>query len=677
MADQVPTTRCAVLAGPYTSGKTSLLEAILFAAGAVPRKSKVGEGASFGDTSPEARARQMSTEPNLAHFDYLGDPWAVVDCPGSVELAQDAMNALMVADIAVVVAEAEPDKAITLSPLLKFLDDRQIPHLIFVNKMDRASVRIRDLLASLQAVSARPLLLRQVPIREGDSVVGFVDLVSERAWRYQSNQPSALIEMPEAVRERESEARREMMESLADFDDALLEQLLEDKEPPPDALYQEITKDLQDDLIVPVLLGAAESDHGVRRLLKALRHEAPSHERAAERLGLPATGNGGFVASVFKTFHLPHTGKVSAARLWHGSIKENASIGGERLSGLVRLKGGSQEKLSEAAPGDLLGLARMDKLSTGNLVTAKGPVAAELHWPEPLAPVYGLALRPENRQDEVKLTASLTRLCEEDPSLSFRHDPDTHELLLSGQGDIHLQIAVERLRNRFNVAVVTQPPTPAYKETIRKGTDQHARFKRQTGGHGQFADIKVRIDPLPRGEGFRFHDKVVGGAVPRNYIPAVEAGIKEYLSRGPLGFPVVDLEATLLDGQHHAVDSSDMAFKTAGRQAMSEALPDCDPVLLEPICKVSIFVPQEQTNRVHGLISGRRGQILGFDARPGWPGWDEVQAHMPQAQLRDLIIELRSLTLGVGSYSAEFHHLQELHGREAGKVVEAGRQSSA
>lgn len=670
MADAVSTTRCAALVGPYTSGKTTLLEAMLFTAGAIPRKVKVAEGGSFGDSSPEARARQMSAEPNFAHFEYLGEPWSIIDCPGSVELGQDTLNALMVADIAVVVAEAEPEKAVSLSPLLKLLDDHAIPHLIFVNKMDRATVRVRELLTAFQTVSSRPLLLRQVPIREGEGVVGFVDLVSERAWRYQPNQPSALIEMPEDHRERGAEARRELMENLADFDDDLLEQLLEDKEPAPETLYEELRKGQQQDLIVPVLFGAAETNNGVTRLLKALRHETATHEQAAARLGIEEPLGGGFLATVFKTFHLPHTGKMSAARLWYGSIRDGGTLAGERLSGLVRLNGGTQEKLSEARAGDVVAFARMDALQTGDVVTDKRiEEPNDLVWPDILTPVYSLALQPENRQDEVKLTASLTKICEEDPSLSFGHDPDSHEFQLSGQGEIHLQLALERLKNRYNVAVVASPRTPAYKETIRRGTNRHARYKRQTGGHGQFADIKVRVDPLSRGEGIRFHDKVVGGAVPRNFIPAVEAGVRDYLTRGPLGFPVVDLEVTLLDGQHHPVDSSDMAFRTAGRMALSEALPECDPVLLEPICKVSIFVPQEHTNKVHGLISARRGQILGFDARPGWSGWDEVQAHMPQAELSSLIIELRSITLGLGSYVSEFHHLQELRGREAEKVI--------
>src|SRR5690606_23273138 len=308
---------------------------------------------------------------------------------------------------------------------------------------------------------------------------------------------------------------------------------------------------LQQDLIVPVLLGAAETNNGVTRLLKALRHETASHEKAAERLGVANFADEGFAATVFKTFHLPHTGKVSVARLWQGVVKEGDTVAGTGLSGFGRLNGSNQEKLASAQAGEVIGFARMDALRTGHLVTERRlEEPDEVLWPSILTPVYSLALEPENRQDEVKLTASLSKICEEDPSLSFGHDPDTQEFLLSGQGEIHLQLALERLKNRYNVAVVTRAPTPAYKESIREGRDGHARYKRRTGGHGQFADIKVRIDPLPRGSGFLFHDKVVGGAVPRNFIPAVEAGIRDYLKRGPLGFPVVDLEVTLLDGQH-------------------------------------------------------------------------------------------------------------------------------
>jgi elongation factor G len=251
-----------------------------------------------------------------------------------------------------------------------------------------------------------------------------------------------------------------------------------------------------------------------------------------------------------------------------------------------------------------------------------------------------------------------------------------HQMVLWGQGEIHLQIALERLKSKYNVPVKAHRPQVGYRETIRKGLVQHSRYKRQTGGHGQFGDVHIEVKPKPRGGGFEFQDAIVGGAIPRNFIPAVENGVGEYLKRGPLGFPVVDVHVRLFDGQFHAVDSSEMAFKTAGRMAMSEAMPQCDPVLLEPICRVDISMPNEYTAKVNSLVSGRRGQLLGFDAKPGWNGWDEVSAYMPQSELHDLIVDLRSLTMGVGSFRWQFDHLQELTGRVADKIVQE-RQAAA
>jgi elongation factor G len=291
------------------------------------------------------------------------------------------------------------------------------------------------------------------------------------------------------------------------------------------------------------------------------------------------------------------------------------------------------------------------------------------------SPVFALGVAPVNRQDEVKLSSAVQRLIEEDPSLSVEHNAGTHQMLLWGQGEIHLKLAVERMKSKYNVDVEVERPLTGYKETIRKGIQQHARFKRQTGGHGQFGDVHLEIKPLPRSGGFEFIDKIVGGAVPRNYIPAVEKGIKDYMRTGPLGFQVVDISAKLYDGQYHNVDSSDQAFQIAGRMAMSEGMPKCDPVLLEPICEVTISVPQNFTNKIHGLVSGRRGQILGFEAREGWTGWDQLKCYMPQAELHDLVIELRSLTLGVGSFDWNFDHLQELTGKPAEKVI-AGRKEA-
>ena len=276
-----------------------------------------------------------------------------------------------------------------------------------------------------------------------------------------------------------------------------------------------------------------------------------------------------------------------------------------------------------------------------------------------------------DRNDEVKVSGAVTKLMDEDPSLRFEHEDDTNQWLLWGQGEMHLRVAADRLKNRSGLSINVERPKVPYKEAIRKGVSQHSRYKKQTGGHGQFGDVHIDIKPLPRGSGFQFDEKVVGGAVPRQFIPAVEAGVMDFLSKGPLGFPVVDVSVTLTDGQHHAVDSSELAFKTAGRMAMSEGLPKCNPVLLEPILHVDISVPSELTARVNSVVSSRRGQILGFDTRPGWQGWDILSAQLPQSEMHDLIIEIRSLTSGVGTFTWKFDHLQELQGRLADEVVEA------
>lgn len=663
--------RVAAIVGPYTAGKTTLLEALLFVAGAIPRKGSVAAGTSVGDASAEARSRQMTVEPNLAHCKFLDEPWIFLDCPGSVELAQEALSALMVADIAIVVAEPDPARAVTLAPLLRFLDERRIPHLLFVNKLDKTAIRMRDLLSALQQVSAKPLVLREVPIRENDTITGYVDLVSERAYRWRDNTTSDLIEMPDSVRPRETEARQQLLETIADFDDTLLEQLLEDRVPAPQDIYSRLRKDLAEDLIVPVFFGSADHGNGVLRLWKALRHETPHHEETMTRLDVDADSET-LGATVFKTLHQAHTGKLSLARLWRGSIAENAQLGGKRLGGLYRLMGGHVDKAAQAGPGEIVGLARLDDIATGQQLNGEGIGRAITDWPQPAQPVHAVALHPTDRKDDVKLSTALHKLCEEDPSLVIEQGGG--ELRLKGQGEIHLKLSLDKLQNRFNVAVRSTAPQTAYKETIRHGAQQHARFKRQSGGHGQFADIKVEIAPQPRGAGYQFVNRVVGGAIPKNFIPAVDDGIRDALQRGPLGFPVVDVMVTLTDGQYHSVDSSDQAFRTCGGLAMSEGLAKCAPVLLEPIQAVTFTVPTEYTAKVHAIVSSRRGQILGITARADWPGWDEIDCYLPEAEMQDLAIELRSMTLGVGGFSAKFDHLQELAGKLADRVVEDRRR---
>ncbi|HSI02531.1 MAG TPA: elongation factor G [Reyranella sp.] len=671
--------RVVALCGPYLSGKTSLLESLLFAMGAIGRRGSTRAGTSVGDGSQESRKRSMGTEINIASAEYLGDHWTFVDVPGSIEFQHDSVAVLAVCDAVVIVCEPSPERVVALSPLVKYIEDHHIPHIFFVNKIDSAEGRVRDTLAALQSVSSRKLVLRQVPIRKptadgGEETIGYVDLVSERAYRYRTSGASDLIEMPAEILPREAEARREMLETLSEFDDQLLEQLIEDVAPEKSLIYRDLHDEFGSDLIAPVLIGAGDRENGVRRLLKSLRHDTPFVEETAKRRDLPS--NGVAMAECFKVLHQAHAGKLSLCRVWSGTLSEGQSLGGQRIGTLLRPFGQRLDKVGEAKAGEIVALAKAEALSAGHSIAAAGivPVA---DFPAAEPPVFALALAAKNRNDEVKLSGALHKITEEDPSLAYEQRAETHELLIKGQGEMHLKVAVEKLAGRYNVAVETTAPRVAYRETIQAGTSQHARYKRQTGGHGQFADIKVEIKPLPRGSGFRFVDKIVGGVVPRNFIPAVEEGLREFLKEGPLGQPVVDIEATLFDGQFHAVDSSEMSFKMAARIALTEALPKCRPVLLEPILKVTVAAPSDSTSRIQRLITGRRGQLLGYDARPGWNGWDEVSALMPEAEVADMIVEIRSVTQGVGTYRTEFDHLQEITGRTADRIVEEAKKRAA
>ena len=666
--------RVAAIVGPYLSGKTALFESILTQSGTTQRKGSSKDGYTVGDTSPEAKKRQMSTEVNIASGEYLGEPWTFLDCPGSIELIQETINALMVADMAVVVCESDSSRALTAAPVLKFLDQMDIPHVIFINKMDTAVSSVKETLEALQGLSDRPLVLREIPIRGDENIIGHVDLVSERAFEWTPGKPSELVEIPGSLQDREQEARTELLESLADFDDSLLENLLEDVIPSSEEIYTSLSKDLRQGFIVPVFFGSAEQDSGVRRLLKVLRHECPEVPITAERLGI--NGADKTLAQVFKTVHAGHAGKLSFARIWRGEVTDGMTLNGERVSGLHSALGQKHNKLSKAQAGEVVALGRMDKVETGVSLSESGDIKGP-DWPEVRKPLFSLAIHAEHREDEVKLSGALTKLAEEDPSLSYEASQDTHELLLWGQGEMHLLVAIDKLQNKYGLSVTAERPQVPYKETIRKPVSQHARHKKQSGGHGEFGDVHLDIKPLPRGSGFEFNDTITGGVVPKQYIPAVENGIKEFMARGPLGFPVVDFSVTLTDGQFHAVDSSDMAFKKAAAQAMREGMPNCKPVLLEPIFNVSITLPSDFTSKVQRLVSGRRGQILGFDAKDGWEGWDEVQVQLPQSEMHDLIIELRSMTLGVGSFEWAFDHLQELSGKEADDVVSKRAEARA
>jgi len=665
--------KCIALTGPFASGKTTLLEAILARTGAVTRQGAVTDRNTVGDPSAEARAHQMSVEVNVADTEFMGERITFLDCPGSIEFAAESEAILPAVDLAVVVAEADEKKIPALQVILRTLEERKIPRLLFLNKMDKADARVRSTLEMLQPASSVPLVLRHIPIWQSGVVTGFIDLALERAFVYREHAASETIDMGDEDRAREAEARFTMLETLADYDDGLMEQLLEDIQPDRDNVFKDLGLEMREGLICPVLIGSADKAYGVGRLLKAIRHESPGIAGTCARLGV-AAGDGAMV-QVLKTLHTTHGGKLSVARVLHGSIGEGAELAGPdgdvgRVAGVFRVMGGHTQKREAAQAGETVGLGKLDGARTGMTLSTGRTPPAQLATVAVADPVLGVAVASAERKDDVKLSTALQKMVEEDPSLRVSHVRDTGETLLEGQGEMHLRVALERLTGKYGVAVTTNEPQVPYRETIGGSVSVRGRHKKQSGGHGQFGDVVLDIAPLPRGSGFVFSETVTGGAVPRNYFGSIEEGVREYLGRGPLGFPVVDVAVTLTDGSYHTVDSSDMAFRTAAQVGMREGMPQCRPVLLEPVLKVEIAVPSDATPRVNAIVSQRRGHLLGYDARPGWAGWDVVEAMIPQAEIRDLIVELRSATAGVGTFRAHFDHLTELSGRLAEQAVE-------
>jgi elongation factor G len=671
-------TRCIALIGPFLSGKTTLLEAILARTGGIVRAGTVADKTSVGDASPEARAHGMSVALNIADVNFLEDTFTFIDCPGSIEFQLEGACALTACDAAIVVSEPDPKRVPSLQVILKQLEDRGIPHLLFLNKIDVCKTPIRDIIPALQPASSKPLVLRQIPIWENGVATGFIDLALERAFLFRKHAPSEMVEIKASDIEQEKEARFHMLEQIADYDDALMEKLLSDLPPEKDLVFGDLSREFEDGLICPVLLGSAENGNGILRLLKAIRHEVPFVSTTAKRLKIE---NAKSAAYVMKTLYTGHGGKLSIARVLTGELSDGATMSGgqaveERVAGLFSLKGEETLKRTHARAGDTVALGRLDHVRTGDTITAEKSGIVQIASPDIPEPVLASGIGLRDRKDEVKMSSALAKLIEEDPSLSLEHNSETHQVLLKGQGEMHLRVAFERLQRKYGVVVERQKRLVPYKETIRKSTEIRGRHKKQSGGHGQFGDVVLSIAPQPRGAGFAFKETITGGVVPRQFIPSVEIGVSDYLKTGPLGFPVVDVAVTLTDGSFHTVDSSDMAFRQAGRLAMSEGMPKCQPVLLEPIMAVDITVPSEATARVNGMISQRRGQILGFDSRAGWPGWDVVSAHIPESDIEDLIVELRSATSGVGTYKARFHHLAELTGRLADQVLVSHRDAA-
>jgi elongation factor G len=668
-------TRAVALVGPAGTGKTSLAEALLFTSGTITRQGSVEAGSSVGDASPEARARGGSTEINLAHFEYLDDRFALIDVPGGAGFSADGAAALQSVDMALVVIDPAPERAALAGPILRQLDELGLPHAIFINKIEHARAgTVHALIEALQPMSREPLALRQIPIRErdasgGEVVTGYVDLALERAYRYRPGKESELVSIPGELIAAEQADRSHLLETLADFDDNLLEALLLDQIPDPDLVMADLAADTSGNKVVPVLLGSALNDGGVHRLLKLLRHEAPAPDAAAQRLGLREGG----ALHVFKIANGGAMGRLALGRVLGAPLGEGDELvvgdAAERTGSVFFVQGEKTAKQATARPGDVVAVAKVDSARSGVMLGRKeaalGATPAPVYPPRNAA----IAITTRDRKDDVKLSTALHRLCEEDPALEWSQDDASHETILRGINDDHLTVVLGRLQRRYGVAVETRAPSIAYRESIRKPVTARGRHKKQSGGHGQYGDCVIAIRPLARGDGFVFEDKITGGVIPKQYIPAVEAGIREAMERGPLGFPVVDVAVTLTDGSFHAVDSSELAFRVAGRLAMNEALAAAAPYLLEPIVKVAVDTPAGTGSKAGSVLSARRGQILGLAPHPDWTLWERVEALLPESALPGLDAELRSLSQGLAGFIAGFDHLAELGGKHADEVI--------
>lgn len=643
--------RCFTILGPSQSGKSTLASELCRL-----------EGQPAG---PDANG-PVSFRP----FSFLSEAWCAFDVAGGPENLGYAGRALAASDAAILCVPPDPDAAVLTAPYLRLVETADIPCLIFINRMDAAKGRIRDIVAALQPYSRHTIVLRQVPIRSGGDITGVVDLISERAWKYQEGKPSALVEMPADALDREREARTELLEHLADYDDALLEQLIEDRQPAPGDVYALAARVLRSNSVIPAFLGAASHSNGILRLMKGLRHECPTVEVTAARLGGSDTPvAAGVYADIRK-----HLGKSIVLRALGDGLKSGAMLGGGTIGSLTALDG--RTPAETVAPGDLAIAVKSDHLNPGQVYSATGATPMDDHFAGH-PPAFDRLVTPASDKDDARLSTALARMQEIDPGLSVTQDEATGHAVVRMQGPMHLRRVFAGLQSDFGVEAVEGAVPPTYRETISKRVEEHYRHRKQSGGAGQFADVSLIVEPRGRGDGFQFAEVVKGGVVPRNYIPAVEAGAVDATATGPLGFPVVDVAVTLTDGKHHAVDSSDFAFRTAGRACVQQALQKAGPVLLQPIDRIEIHVPSVFSGALVTLVSSLKGQVLGFDAHPDCPGWDIFRALLPAASHEALNQSLGGASQGTAWYEAHFDHYEEVHGKEAERVAKERAEAHA
>ena len=630
--------RVFTILGPSQSGKSTLAAALAALEGTAGKRQDVAQVAA------------------LQPFQFMKEDWAAIDIAGGPENLAQAGPALAASDAAVLVVPADAEAAVLSAPYIRLIEEAGIPAFLFVNRMDVAPHRVARIVESLQTYCRHNLVLRQVPMREHGEVVGAVDLISERAWKYNEGRPSALVKLPGDMMGREQEARGEMLEALADFDDHLMEELIEDHQVLTAEVYDVATKVLQHNDLVPVLLGSASHCNGVQRLMKSLRHEVPAVGVTLERLSRSSKKGNDVVAVGCLADLVKHLGKTITVRAMDGEMGNGVPVGGATLGSLTGVVTGSNG--GGLASGDLGQAVKSDQLNMGYAYMRDGSAVLP-NWAQPHPSTFRRMVTPVRDRDDARLSVALDKMREIDPALVVEHHEQTGHAVLNAQGPLHMRRVLRVLKQGFGIDVDEVKVPPALRETITRSVEIQHRHRKQSGGSGQFADIKIELRPEPRGSGFHFEEHIKGGAVPKNFIPSVEAGARDALLEGLNGHPVDDLCVILKDGKHHSVDSSDFAFRTAGKNAVREALKEAGPVLLEPIMRVHIHVPSIFTGGLVPVVSGMKGQILGFENNPDAAGWDVFETLLPMALQDELCSSLASVTRGTGWFSTDFDHYQE------------------
>jgi elongation factor G len=683
-----PNVRNVALVGHGGSGKTSLASALLFGAGAVNRLGRVEEGTTVTDFDPDEVERRISLQAASAFVEWKKAKINLIDTPGYANFLSEARAGLRVADAALVLVDAVAGVEVQTEKVWEIAEEFSLARLLVVHKMDRENASFERTLERIHAAFGRAAVPVAVPIGEEKAFTGVVDLVSGKAHVY-GDDTSGKLQTTDVPAAHEGEARswrEKLVEMVAESNEELMEEFFEKGTLTQEQLAKGLRTAVAGGKVFPVLPASSLANVGVHALLDAIVDVAPSPVDRGEVKGMDPTtraeaarrpaADDTFSAFVWKTIVDPHAGRISLFRVYSGTLKSDSGVhntsrdSAERVGSLVLLQGKTQTPIPEVQAGDLGAVAKLKDTQTGDTLADKASpiVYPPVVFPEPATT---FAIEPKTRGDEDKISMALQRLQEEDSVLRVSRDPQTKEMLISGMGQLHVEVVVGRLRKRYKVEVNLRKPKIPYRETIKGSAEAHGRHKKQTGGHGQFGDCKIRIKPLPRGEDFKFVDDIFGGSIPKNFIPAVEKGIQEARMKGYLaGYPMVDFQVELYDGQYHDVDSSEMSFKIAGSLAFKDGIPKCRPTLLEPIMKVEIAVPDEYAGAVMGDLSSRRGRPQGMEPKGSL---QLIRAEVPLAEMLSYDAELTSMTGGRGSYHMEMDHYDEVPGHLQEKIIAAAK----